>query len=371
MTRVLFISSHAQRGGSERYLSGLLDELPRESVAGIVSLQDGPLVAALAGRGHVVSVLPTSARIPAIVRTALGLRRLARRARPDVIHANGIKAALVATLAGVGLRMPIVWVKHDYSWDGWLTRLIARRCGQVVGVSSAVLQELTGRVPVPLHVVPPGISDSPVDRTEARRALLALAGQEVDDGVAIVSLFGRLDPAKGHRELLEAAALIVEKTPQARFVFVGPEDPNFPTERIRIERRAAELGLERRVTVAGHRRDAVELIAASDVVVIPSVSPNDGSETEGASFVAIEALAVETPVVAYATGGVPEMLGGCGILIPPRDRTALAEAIIGVLQDPRRRAELTRRGRAWFVAKHLRSRMAAGLTACYAKAVQR
>jgi glycosyltransferase involved in cell wall biosynthesis len=101
------------------------------------------------------------------------------------------------------------------------------------------------------------------------------------------------------------------------------------------------------------------------------VSPDGRSETEGASFVAIEALAVETPVVAYATGGVPEMLGGCGILVPPRNRTALAEAIVGVLEDPRRRAELTRRGRAWFVARHRRSRMAAGMTSCYVTAAQR
>jgi glycosyltransferase involved in cell wall biosynthesis len=317
-----------------------------------------------------VTVVPTSARLPGIVLAASRLRRLVRRSGPDVIHANGIKAALVAAITGAGVGVPIVWVKHDFSWDGWRARAIARRCDRVVGVSTAVLRELSGRVPVPLHVVPPGIADASVDRAAARNAVLDLVGRQADDGVAVVSLFGRLNPGKGHLELLEAARLIVDSSPETQFLIVGPEDPNFPQERARIERRAAELGLERHVTLAGYRADAIELIAGSDVVAIPSASPDGRRETEGAPFVAIEALAVETPVVAYAAGGVPETLGGCGVVVPPRDRAALAEAIVHVLEDPRRREQLTRGGRARFVGRHLRSRMAAEMTLCYLRAVQ-
>jgi glycosyltransferase involved in cell wall biosynthesis len=368
MTRTLFISSHAQRGGSERYLLGLLEELPRRSIAGVVSLQDGPFIGELAAAGHAAAVVACSGRPASIVRAAVALRRRVRLSQPDVIHANGIKAALVAGLAGIGLGVPTVWVKHDFSRDGWLARAVARRCSQVIGVSAAVLDELAGRVRVPLHVVPPGILDVEVDTRAARKTVLGLLGRAVDD-VAVVTLVGRVEPIKGQRELLEAARTVVARRPRTHFLLAGPDDPNHPRERMRLEERAAELGLVQHVAFAGYRADALDLVAGSDVIVIPSVASDPSRAAEGASFVAIEALALRTPVVAYASGGIPEVLGTCGVLVPPGDHGALADAIVEVLEDRPRRERLTERGRARFLARHRRARMAAGMRDRYLRAV--
>ena len=368
MTRILFVSSHAQRGGSERYLRGVLEELPRPAIVGIASLEGGPFVAELTAAGYAPTVIDCSGRATSIARAALELRRLTRRSQPDVIHANGLKAALVTVLAGVGLGVPIVWVKHDFSRDGWLARVVARRCSQVVGVSTSVLGPLANRVRVPLHVVPPGIADVAVDRRAARTAVLELVGRGGED-LAVVALLGRLDPVKGQDELLGAARAVVARRPATCLLFAGPDDPSHPGERARLERRAEELGLAGHVVFVGYRSDALELVAGSDVIVIPSIAPDSRRAGEGASFVAIEALAVRTPVVAYAAGGVREVLGDCGVLVPPGDRTALAEAIVTVLEDRTRRERLTERGRARFLKRHLRARMAAGMSDRYLRAV--
>jgi glycosyltransferase involved in cell wall biosynthesis len=367
MTRILFVSSHAQRGGSERYLLGVLEELPRPAIAGVASLQEGPFVAELAAAGYAPTVIDCSGRASSVARAALALRRLTRRSQPDVIHANGLKAALVTGFAGVGLGVPMVWVKHDFSRDGWLARAVARRCSQVVGVSTAVLGPLANRVRVPLHVVPPGIADVPVDRRAARKTVLELVGRDGDD-IAVVTLLGRLDPVKGQGELLAAARAVLARRPATCFLLAGPDDPGHPGERARLERLAGKLGLAAHVVFAGYRSDALGLVAGSDVIVIPSIAPDLQRAGEGASFVAIEALAVRTPVVAYGAGGVLEVLGDCGVLVPPGDRTALADAIVTVLEDRARRERLTERGRARFLKRHLRARMAAGMSDRYLRA---
>ncbi len=116
--RVSFVSSHALGGGSERYLELLLGSLEPEWVAGVICLQDGPFVERLRSLGHSVEVVQTSGPGRASRCGAPRLRRALRRQAPDVVHANGVKAALAAGLATPGTGIPVLWLKHDFSWDG-------------------------------------------------------------------------------------------------------------------------------------------------------------------------------------------------------------------------------------------------------------
>src|SRR4029450_5751428 len=142
--------------------------------------------------GVPVEVLPTSPRPWGILRSARHLRGALARERPAVVHANGIKAALVSVLA-TGL--PVIWVKHDFSFDGALARLIARRCRLVVGVSEAVTKTFDRRDKV--EVVHNGISQADVDRDTARRRLDEAAGGLEGE---IGGLVGGVDPGKGNGE---------------------------------------------------------------------------------------------------------------------------------------------------------------------------
>lgn len=324
--RTLFVSSHAALGGSEAYLERVLAELPPAMVDGVVCLADGPLVGRLRERGIPTAVLPTGPRAGIAV-AAARLARLVHRRRPSVVHANGVKAALVAALAPSSV--PVVWVKHDFSWDGPLGRAIARRCAAVVAVSRAV-----GEAVAPVEVVHNGIPAPRVDRETARETAVALAG-----GSPVLTLVGRLEPVKGQREAIGALPHVLASHPGARLLLVGAEDEHHPGFADGLRERAAALGVARAVVLAGRREDALSLLAGSDVVLVPTVRAGARGR-EGFGLVAVEAMSLGVPVVASDDGALPEVLGPCGVLVAPGDVAALGRAVTELLGDAPRRALL-------------------------------
>jgi len=339
---VIFVSSHARQGGAERSLMTLLSALSTRWVAQVVCLGQGPFVDELRRRGFPTAVLPTGAGGFSIARSALHLRRLLRRTPSSVVHANGIKAALVSVLAALGTGSSVIWMKHDYSWDGPLANFLASRCVAVVGVSRAVTEALPSRLRRRVHVVHNALAAVVPERETAAERLRTLL--EMESAGPIVTLVGRLDPAKGQRELIAAAPAVLERAPATRFVFVGGEHEPHLEYAARLRREADQGQLADTVRFLGHRDDAFELIAGSDVVVIPTVVYR-GFGRESFSLVALEAMAAGTPVVGYDDGGLPEVLSDCGRLVAPGDRRALADAIAELLADPDLRQRLGRCGR--------------------------
>jgi glycosyltransferase involved in cell wall biosynthesis len=318
----------------------------------VVSLQQGPFVDRFPDP---VVVHTTGARV-SMARGALQLRRHLRRTRPDLVHANGVKAAVVAVVAAWRTGIPVVWVKHDFSWDGRLARVVARRCAEVVGVSSTVLASVPDGVPT--SVVPPGIALPDVQRSSEARA-------------GTVALVGRLHSVKGHLELLAAVPDVLARCPGARFLVVGGEDPSQLAYARTVRDAAAPFVAAGVVELTGHRTDVVQVIADADVLVVPSVVDDRGFGLEASPLVAIEAMAVGTPVVGYAAGGVPELLGDCGVLVPLGDRQALAKAIAELLEDADRRRALGECGRDRVRERFTADRMAQGLRAVYQRVAAR
>jgi glycosyltransferase involved in cell wall biosynthesis len=340
---VSFVSSHAKLGGSERYLETLLGQLGHAWTAGIVSLEEGPLAARLRDLGYPLEVFPTSGRWASLLWSAWRLRRTLLRTRPAVVHANGIKAALVAVLATVGTRLPIVWVKHDHSWDGPLAIAIALRCRLIVGVSRAVTSVFSGRIAQHVRVAYTGMVPPDVDRRQGRAALLAaLAARE---GARIVGIVGYLAPGKGQHELVEVAPELLRRLPNARFALVGAENPSAPGYETELRRRVTELGLDGTVRFLGHRDDALTLIAGLDVVVVTTLPRGRVRGGEGFGLAALEALALGTPVVGYDAGALREVVGECGALVPPGDRAALVEALYRVFLEDSTSQRMARCGR--------------------------
>jgi len=339
---VTFVSSHAALGGAERYLELLLEELAPGSVNQVVCLQSGPFDERMRALGHPVEVVETPRRV-GMLPAAWRLRRVLQRSRPAVVHANGVKAALLAGLATTGTSIPVVWVKHDFSWDGRLAALVGLRCREVVGVSRTVLATF-GRRPRPRRrVVPNGIPQDPEDRGRGRA--LALELLDCPPEAEVVTIVGRLDPIKGQAELVEAAPEVLRRRPAARFLLLGGVDPYHPSFAEDLRARVGALGLEGAVTFVGHRPDAPALLAGSDVAVIPTISDDRGFGREGFGLVGVEAMAVGTPVVGYADGALPEVLGDCARLVAPGDRRSLGREIARVLEDDTLRERLTSCGR--------------------------
>ena len=333
-----FVSPFVIQGGAERYLSLLLDGLDRSWIARIHFLADGPLVDDLRGRGYPLEVVPTARGGLSILRSAWRLRRKLRRLQPDVVHADGIKGALVAVIATAGTRLPVIWVKCDFSRDGWLARAVARRCRAIVGVSRAVTETFGAAALAKTTIVPYGLPQPDVERAAARRALEEAIGHS---GGLVIGLVGRLDPHKGHREVLAILPELRVRVPGVRVAFLGTDDPAHPGYRDELSAEIRGAGLEDAVAFLGFRPDAVYLMAGFDVLAIPSVTSSGGMGKEGFSLVALEAMGVGTPVVAYDHGGPPEVLGDCGLLVPPGDRDALRDALLSVLQDAELRERLS------------------------------
>jgi glycosyltransferase involved in cell wall biosynthesis len=339
--RVAFVSPFVIQGGAERYLALLLDGLDRSWIERIYFLAEGPLVDELRGQDYPLEVIPTGAGPVSIARSALRLRRELRRLQPDVVHADGIKGALVTTLALAGTDFPVVWLKCDFSRDGWLARAVARRCRSIAAVSRAVTETFEADALEKTTVVPFGLPEARVDRSVGRAALDQLLG---GGSGPVLGLFGRFDPHKGHREVLAVLPRLRERH-DVRAVFVGADDPAHPGYRAELQAEIAAAGLEQAVALPGYRADALELIAGCDVLVIPSVTSRGGLGKEGFSLVALEAMGVGTPVVAYDYGGPPEVLGECGLLVPPADREAFHDALLSLLDDAALRERLSACGR--------------------------
>ena len=147
---------------------------------------------------------------------------------------------------------------------------------------------------------------------------------------------GRHVPEKGYRHLVDAAAALDRARPGAHWIFVGDGEL-----RGELEARARRSGIESRVHFTGWRDDVADVLALADVCVLPS-------ESEGFGRVLVEAMAMGRAVVATAIGGVPDVVvaGETGLLVPPADPAALAEAVRALLDDPARAARFGAAGRA-------------------------
>jgi glycosyltransferase involved in cell wall biosynthesis len=163
------------------------------------------------------------------------------------------------------------------------------------------------------------------------------------DAAPLVGLVANIRGSKGHNVFLEAARAVLTARPSTRFLIVG-DGIGFDDVRRRVE----SLGLDTAVRMTGFRRDIPEVMAALDVLVLPSI------RSEAASQVIPQALAVGTPVVATDVGGSGELIRDrqTGRLVPAADATALAGAILECLTDPEAARTMARRGQDLVRERH-------------------
>jgi glycosyltransferase involved in cell wall biosynthesis len=148
---------------------------------------------------------------------------------------------------------------------------------------------------------------------------------QIGEAASVIAMIGRMHPVKGHRGMVEMLPSIVRSCPSAVLLLVG-DGP----ERAACEALVAQLGMNGHVRFLGQRSDIPELLAATDLVVMPS-------QSEGLGLAAIEALAAGKPVVAYAVSGLREVVSDNrdGTLVPAGDQAAFAQAVVTLLQDRR------------------------------------
>jgi glycosyltransferase involved in cell wall biosynthesis len=171
----------------------------------------------------------------------------------------------------------------------------------------------------------------------------------------VVGNVAALVPHKGQRHLVEAAHLVVQEIPDARFVILGEGEL-----REQLERQVRDHHLEKHVLLPGFRTDVLGCIKGFDLFVMSSV-------TEGLGTSLLDAMACARPIVATRAGGIPEIVedGATGLLVPPRDHTALAAAIVRMLRDETMRRRMGEAGAIRVQERFTVERMAAATAAVY------
>jgi glycosyltransferase involved in cell wall biosynthesis len=218
-----------------------------------------------------------------------------------------------------------------------MERFLTRLSDRIVTVSEGQRRELAAYGVAALEkitVVPLGFELGHLLTCESHRGELRRE-LGLADGTKLVGIVARLVPIKNHRLFLQAAKLVAEAVPEARFLVVGDGEL-----REELEAYARDLGLDGSVLFTGWRRDLPRVYADLDVVVLTSIN-------EGTPVSLIEAMAAGVPVVATAVGGVPDVVAGgeTGYLVEAGDAEGLAEAIIKLLRHPQKASEMGIAGR--------------------------
>ncbi len=290
------------------------------------------------------------------VRAVLVLRRLMRREGVRLVHTHSSVDSWLASVAARSLGLPVVRSRH-VSIPILRRRALVYRLADRVLTTGDTIKAIVERAGVPaakVVSVPAGV--------DTARFHPGLSGARVREelGLApttpLVGLVANVRGSKGHEFFLGAARVVLAAMPEARFVIVG-DGVGFDD----VCRRVREAGLAREVLMTGFRRDVPEVMAALDVLVLPS------TKSEATSQVIPQALAVGTPVVASAVGGIPEIVrdGETGRLVPPADAPALAAAILALLRDPAQARALAEAGQALVRRRYTVDAMMEATTAVY------
>ena len=320
--RIVYVLASLGMGGAERVVVGLAGRMA----------QRGHTVALLVLRPRVEEEWPTALPVVHLemrrspLSALIGLergRRFLREFRPDLLHSHSFHANLVARLLK-GLAPPqVVSTVHNVYEGGWLRMLAYRLTDGLACRTAFVSQAAAGRFvrlkAVPLRkcvVLTNGIDAAEFAPSAARREAMRTE-MGANDGFIWLTA-GRIAPAKDYPNLLRAFALVRASRADARLWIAGEASCR---DFSKVRGLAAELGLQESIRWLGLRRDLPALLDAADGFVLASA-------WEGMPLALGEAMAMEKPVVATDVGGVRELVGDAGAMVPPKDPGALARAML-------------------------------------------
>lgn len=268
------------------------------------------------------------------------LLKLLKKRRIDLIYSADNLSKLTGGLAGKVAGIKVAAHCHDDFKEDFLGRVMRMWyllfIGRLLTVSEKVrgFFKVNGKIPAKVVTVYNGVDAAVYDP----EAVPAGAREElgIERGSFLIGLIGSLDENKGHQYLLEAIRLLKSEGFALKCIICG-KGP----ERGNLEALARSNGLSTDVLFLGFRRDVPRIMKSLDALVVPSV------HTEACSMTILEAQAMGLPVIATSISGNPELVaeGLTGLLVPPGDSEALAEAIKSLIRDPVSRLRMGRRAR--------------------------
>jgi len=368
--KILRIITRLNTGGPAQHVVLLTEGLGGgpfkcKLVFGAIDIDEGDMSYLIRDKGLAfteIGSLRNGAGLIGNLKAFLQILMLIRKEKPDLVHLHLLKARFLGGVAAKVARVPlVVETLHgdlftDY-YGCFKTRailLVERLLGhlvmdRVIAISEKVKDNIVRFNVAPLRkveVIPLGLellkfADPTAHVGELKKEL------GVAQGCRLVGMIGRMVPIKGCHYFLQAAHEIIKVDPRVRFVLVGDG-----ILRANLEFECQQLGISKAVTFLGWRKDLCKIYADLDVVVLSSLN-------EGTPLSVIEAMAAGKGVVATEVGGVSDVVtsGETGLLVPPKDSKALAEAVLRLLRDEKLRRGLEERAKASVYPKYDISRL--------------
>ncbi|MBN1288976.1 MAG: glycosyltransferase [Actinobacteria bacterium] len=354
--RLLVVNHAVEIGGAEKVLLRLLDNLDRELFEPSAACpHHGPLAEELASRGIKVFFGFPSRRLLEVRRESIGKNRLSAFLYPfdmvstvfrlahlihkkkfDLILTNSAKADIYGSIAGWLSFKPVVWRLHDIITPevfSKLNRALFKTAASLFASKVLVVSEATRKAIIDLGVNPEivrvayngiDIKSTVTQPPEETRAEFG-----IDAFAPVAAMVCRLVAWKGPDIFIKAAADVLKRLPEARFLLVGDATFGEQTYVGELKKLARNLDLEDRLIFTGFRDDIPRIMSASDVVVHASILPDP------LPTVLIEAMSLGKPVIGSREGGVPEIVedGITGLTFTPGCVSELAESMSLLLSD--------------------------------------
>jgi L-malate glycosyltransferase len=357
--RILHYNHTSRVSGAEKILLTVVENLDRARFEPVVTAPEGCCLGD-AVHGHNVAFIPMrdlSARFtwrPDLLMkyaassflAIVAFRRIVRREQPDVIHANSVRAGLVATLATLGMKIPVLWHVHDILPHHPLSPLIRGVAAfvpgtSVVSVSKATASSFEGKYLRRLFRGRSSTLYNGIDterfgreRGSRRRVREALALKREDFCIGHI---GQFSERKNQLGMVRAFAELLPQMPNAVLLLIGA--PLFAHEAAyaqQVEREVRNLRIEDHVRFLGQRSEIPSLMQALDLLVV-------NSQQEPLALTVVEGFSAHVPVLGSRIGGIPEMIedGVTGWLISAPDRYSLAHDILSIAGTPAVAAEVS------------------------------
>lgn len=334
--RVMYVISDLQIGGAEMMLYKLLTETERTRFEPfIVSLMDGgALLESFEALGLEVHSLGMSPKWPTPL-DLWRLVRLTRRLRPDLVVGWMYHGCLAAQLSSLfsARSASVLWSIHysvgSLTKEKWLTAATVRACALLSWMPAKIVfvsrdgQSKNGRLGfktanscvIPNGINPTAFAPSP----EARASVRAELG--LPAGAVLIGAIARYHSVKDHANFLRAAALASKEHPETHFLLAGR---GVDGGNLELRRLIEELGLVRRTHMLGERHDIPRLMAALDIFSLSSYC-------ESFPTVVSEAMACAVPCAITDVGDTALIVGDTGLVVPPRNARALADAWLAMI----------------------------------------
>ena len=297
---------------------------------------DSPLHEKAAAEG--LPVLPIRMRGEADFWAAFRLSRAMKRHDCWLVHLHDAHAVALGASAARRAKVPLRFISRRVDFpvkdNRFSQRKYTRDVDGIIAISEGVRKVLldSGIPSSLISVIPSGIDFSPFREVTSRDFLRREFSFAPDD--YLVGIVAALEDHKGHTFLIQASKILKEQSPKIKIIVVGTG-----SLRMELDRQVRDLGVEDIVFFLGFREDVPRILASLDLFVL-------SSHLEGLGTSLLDAMASRLPVVATETGGIPEVVINLktGLLVPPRDPAALAQAVLTLYRDRELAARLASRG---------------------------